>query len=246
MTALKTFHLVEAEPHPLVAEALSAELFERCRIDEPVPIHFLPMPRWGGQCAALEDTRDGEVWLADHLLAEQKNPGTMRDRLVGVYLHELAHRLTPGHSHNPAFSAMNALLLMRSGGDRHGRGRLADLDLYDLQDFDDVEHCSVGEALDWALAQAAELSKTDLSAEACAVGIMERFETWKEWKAGTELRAAEAEAQAEAARRKTESTINGLQSQVERLKQARWNWLSGGLVVGTLINLVFLFLLRGV
>lgn len=247
MTALKTFHLIEAnEPHPLVAEALSAELFERCRIDQPVPVHFLPMPRWGGMCPAIEDTRAGEVELADDLLDPQKSPRGMQDQILQVYLHEFAHRLTPGHRHDPAFFAMNAVLFLRADKDSYQRSHLQRMDLYDLQDFDHVDHCTMGEALDWALAQAAELSKTDLSAEACAVGIMERFKDWKEWKAGTEQRAADAEAQAEAARRQTEAAIEGLQSQVERLKQARWNWLSGGVVVGTLINLVFLFMLRGV
>lgn len=170
----------------------------------------------------------------------------MRDWLVHGYLHELAHRLTPGHWHDPAFSAMSALLLIRSGRNRHGRGRLDDLDLYDLQDFNYVDHCSMGEALDWALAQAMELSKTDLSAEACAVEIMHRFDCWKEWKAKTPEREAEALAKADAARQKTAATIRGLQESVERLQQARWEWLAAGIFAGMLLSLALLYLVKGV
>lgn len=243
---VRTFHLVEAEPHPLVAEALSADLFSRCRIDNPVPVHFLPMPRWGGMCPAVEDTRAGEVELAEDLLDDHKDPAGMRDSLVHVYLHEFAHRLAPGHSHNPAFVAVNALLLTRAGGDRFDRLRLHDIDLYALQDFDWVEHCTIGEALDWALDQADELAATDLTAEACAEEIVRRFEKWKAWKSDTPKREAEAAAKADAARRKTTAIIRGLQAHVERLKQARFQWLAVGIIAGMLINLVFLVLLKGV
>lgn len=247
MSALKTYQLVEAdEPHPLVAQALNAELFERCRIERPVPVHFLPMPRWGGQCPAMEDTRDGELHMADHLLDERIDPASMRDRLVRVYLHELAHRLTPGHWHDPAFVAVNALLFLRAGEDRYERPLLCWLDLYDLQDWNEVEHCSIGEALNWALDQAHEIAPTEQSAEACAATIMQRFAAWKEWKAGTEQRVAEAAAKADAARQKTAATIRGHQESVERLKQARWEWLAGGLIAGMLLSLVFFVLVKGV
>lgn len=245
MDALKTYHLVEVEPHPLVAEAINAELFQRCRIERPVPVHFLPMPRWGGMCAAIEDTREGEVELADHLLDERKDTTRMRDRLAHVYLHELAHRLTPGHWHDPAFVAVNALLLIRAGEDRHGRPRLWTVNLYDMQDFTEVEHCTRGEALDWALAQAEELAESEQSAENSASEIMRRFEAWKSWKAGTAQREAEAEAQAEAFRQKNVAVIRSLKAEAERLKQARWEWLVGGIAAGMLIFLVFLILAKG-
>lgn len=242
---MRTFHLVEAEPHPLVAEALSVELFERCRIEKPVPVHFLPLPRWGGMCSAIEDTRDGEVELADRLLDDRKDPGGMRDSLIHVYLHEFAHRLTPGHSHNPAFFAMNAVLFMRAGEDQHGRALMQEMRLYDLQDFDEVEHCAIGEALDWALAQAQELSPTEQSAEACAAEIIRRFEVWREWKAGTEQREAEAAEKADAARRNTAATIRGLREMVEQLSSERWRWLAAGVVGGSILDLILMWLLKG-
>lgn len=238
---MRTFHLVEAEPHPLVAEALSAELFQRCRIEDPVPVHFLPMPRWGGMCASIEDTRAGEVQLSDRLLDDHKDPGGMQDSLVHVYLHEFAHRLTPGHLHDPAFVAAHALLLVRAGDDRHGRPCLQDLSLYDLQDFDRVEHCTRGEALDWALDQAQELAAGELSAEACATEIMRRFDSWQEWKAGTNQR----EAKAEVARQSTAATIRGLRELVTQLSGQRWQWLAVGIVGGSMLNLVLMWLMKG-
>lgn len=245
MNALKTYHLVEAEPHPLVAQALNAELFERCRIERPVPVHFLPMPRWGGSCPEMEDTREGELRVADHLLDERKDPAGMQDRLVHVYLHELSHRLTPGHWHNPAFLSVNLLLFIRGGNDRFDRPLLWGIDLYDIQDWEDVEHSSIGEALNWAYKQADELAPSELSAEACAAEIMRRFDDWKAWKAKTPEREAEALAKADAARQKTAATIHGLQTQIERLRQARWEWLVGGIAAGMLIFLVFLILAKG-
>lgn len=230
---LKTFHLVETStPHPLVASALDAALFERCRIGRPAPVHFVPMPRWGGWCHPAEDTKDGEVHLADHLLDRQKNEGSMLDRLVQVYLHEHAHRLTPAHVHDPAFVAVDALLMIRAGDDRHGRPHLNSLDLYCLQDFDQVEFCSIGEALDWALTQANELAESDLSAEACAAEILQRFKAWKEWKARTPAREEEAEA----AKRRTAAAIRALQTRAKELSRSRWKWLGVGIGVGTFVH----------
>jgi len=228
---LRTFHLVEAgTPHPIVAASLNAALFERCRIERPAPVHFVPMPRWGGWCQPEEDTRAGEVQLSDHLLGEQKTESSMLDGLLQVYLHEFAHRLTPGHTHDPAFVAMNALLLIRAGEDQHGRPYLNSLSLYDAQDFDLVRFCTIGDALDWAIEQAKQLSETDLSAEACAGEIMQRFGAWQEWKAATERR--------EAARA---AAVRSLKNRVVALSQSRWKWLSGGVGIGTLIHFIPMF-----
>lgn len=228
---LRTFHLVEAEtPHPIVTAALDAALFERCRIERPVPVHFVPMPRWCGECPAIEDTMGGELRLADHLLDERKDPAGMRDGLVHVYLHEIAHRLMPGHNHDPAFLSMNALLLIRAGEDQHGRPYLNNLSLYDAQDFDLVRFCSIGEALDWSLAQAHELAESELTAEACAGEIMQRFEGWMDWKADTERR--------EAARA---AAVRSLKNRIVELSQSRWKWLVGGIGVGTFIHFIPMF-----
>lgn len=242
MTQLRTFHLVEAKPHPLVAQALNAELFAKCRIERPVPVHFLPMPRWGGRCPAMEDTRDGELHFADSLLNPEKNEQGMCEHLVLTYLHELAHRLTPGHWHDPAFLAVNLLLAIRAGNKRFDRPWLWNICLYDMQDWQDIEYSSVGEALDWSYKQADELSSVDLSAESCAAEIMRRFNDWKAWKSATPKRAAEEQL----IQQKNASLIQGLKEEVARLKQARWNWFSGGIVAGMLINLIFFVLAKGV
>lgn len=228
---LRTFHLVEsAEPAPLVAMALNAALFKRCRIERPAPVHFVPMPRWGGWCQPEEDTRDGEVQLSDQLLDDQKTESGMLDSLLQVYLHEIAHRLMPGHNHDPAFLSMNALLLIRAGEDQHGRPYLNNLSLYDAQDFDLVRFCSIGEALDWSLAHARELAESELTAEACAGEIMQRFEGWREWKAGTERREATRVV-----------AVRSLKNRVAELSQSRWKWLTGGIVIGTLIHFIPMF-----
>lgn len=243
MTQLRTFHLVEAdEPHPLVAKALNVELFKRCGIERPVPVHFLPMPRWGGACPDIEDTREGELCMADHLLEERKDPADMQDCLVRVYLHELSHRLTPGHCHDPAYLAVNLLLAIRAGNNRFDRPWLWNIRLYDMQDWQDIEYSSVGEALDWSYKQADELSSVDLSAESCAAEIMRRFNDWKAWKSATPKRAAEEQL----IQQKNASLIQGLKEEIARLKQARWNWFSGGIVAGMLINLIFFVLAKGV
>lgn len=117
--SFKIFHLVEAgEPHPLVARTLNDDLWEKCQIESPVPIHFVPMPRWSGWCHEYQNTKEGEVHLNEDLLSTEKNARVMEDRLVYVYLHELSHRLAPGHDHDAAFFAVSSLLLMRAGHSR--------------------------------------------------------------------------------------------------------------------------------
>lgn len=233
---IKTFHLVESEPHPLVAQALNAELWTRCRIENPVPVHFVPMPRWGGLCPDVRDTKEGEIKIADDLLSNSKREGGMADALMLTYLHELSHRLTPGQGHNTAFFAVNALLLLRAGSDHYDRPLLHDMELYDLQDWDDTPNCSVGEALDWALAVAGELMDADMSAEAAATEIIARYEKWKAWKTAEPERAAKAETKARASKQVTHERIKDL-------SDARYRWASaafiGGLLFTRFMNLVF-------
>ncbi|OZA27777.1 MAG: hypothetical protein B7X93_08470 [Hydrogenophilales bacterium 17-61-9] len=234
VAAPETYHLVKAEaPHPLVAAALDQALFERCGIERPVPIHFLPKPRWSGCCAALEDTREGELELGDHFLNPGLDENERLDRLTLVYLHEFAHRLTPGHWHTAAFFAVNALLLVRTGDEhrRPGHGYLLRLDLYDLGEWDDVSHCTRGEALDWALKHAQELAETKMSAEGAAVEILTRYEKWKAWKAAEPARVAKARAKREA-----DAQLIG------ELRSARWRWAAVGWLAGVVTILMPRFL----
>lgn len=223
--SVKTYHLVEVdEPHPLVARALNADLWTRCRIENPVPVHFVPMPRWGGVCPDVRDTLEGEIRIADDLLVD--NPSSKDvDKLVHVYLHEFSHRLAPGQNHNAAFFAVNALLLIRSGSDRCSRSRLEDMDLYDLQDWEDIPNCQIGEALDWALALARELADKDISAEVAAREIVARHEKWKAWKAGRPEREAKAKA-ARAAERAADVNL------IHELRGDRWRWAFAALFLG--------------
>lgn len=229
---LKTFHLVESEPHPLVAAALDQALFERCRIERPVPIHFLPKPRWSGCCAAFEDTREGELELGDHLLDSTRDENERLDRLTRVYLHELAHRLTE-HGHTAAFASVCALLFIRAGDEhrRPGHGHLLHLDLYDFGEWDEVPYCTLGEAIDWTLKQAQELAETGMSAEDAAVEILARYEKWKTWKVAEPTRVAKARIAREANAR-----------QILELRSARWRWAAVGWLLGIVVILMPRFL----
>jgi hypothetical protein len=221
---IETYHLVKAEaPHPLVAAALDQALLQRCGIERPVPIHFLPKPRWSGGCAALEDPREGELELGDHFLNPGLDENELLDRLALVYLHEFAHRLTPGHWHTAAFCAVNALLFIRAGDEhrRPGHGYLLRLDLYDLGEWDEVPHCTRGQAMDWALEQAQELAGTEMSAEVAAVEILTRYEKWKAWKTAEPARVAKARSAREA-----EAHL------IVELRGARWRWAAVGWLVG--------------
>ena len=233
---IKTFHLVESEPHPLVAQALNADLWTRCRIENPVPVHFIPLPRWGGTCPDIEDTKEGEIQLADSLLSNSKKEDWMANSLMLVYLHELSHRLTPGHDHDAAFFAVNTLLLLRAGCNNYGRPLLHGMDLYDLHEWEDTPNCRVGEALDWALTVAGELMDADMSAEAAATEILVRYEKWKAWKTAEPERAAKTEAKASASKR-------AMHEQIKDLSDARYRWafaaFIGGLLFTRFINLVF-------
>ncbi len=175
-------------------------------------------------CPDMQDTKEGEIQIADDLLSASKNEGGMADRLMLVYLHELSHRLTSGH-HNAAFFAVNTLLLLRAGSDRHDRPLLHDMELYDLQDWQDTPNCQIGEALDWALTTAGELANEDLSAEAAATKIIARYKKWKAWKTAEPERTAKAEAK------------------IKDLSDARYRWafaaFVGGLLFTRFMNLVF-------
>lgn len=233
---IKTFHLVESEPHPLVAQALNADLWTRCRIEHPVPVHFVPLPRWGGTCPDVLDTKEGEIQIADDLLSNSKREGGMGNNLMLTYLHELSHRLTPGHGHDAAFFAVNTLLLLRAGSDHHGRPLLHDMGLYDLHEWDDTPNCQIGVALDWALTIAGELKDEDISAETAATTILARYEKWKAWKTGRPEREAKAEAKASASKR-------AMHERIKDLSDARYRWafaaFVGGLLFTRFMNLVF-------
>ena len=231
---LKTFHLVESEPHPLVAAALDQALLERCRIERPVPIHFLPKPRLGGECAPIEDTREGELELSDQLLSIEKTEKGMANALVTVYLHEFSHRLTPGRDHDAAFFAVYALLFLRAGKNRYDNPFLHRLELYDLHEWHegkDSPFCKIGEALDWALDVAGELADTEMSAETAAVEILARYEKWKAWKTAEPARVAKARAVREADAQ-----------QILELRGARWRWAAIGWLAGIVTVLMPRFL----
>lgn len=226
--SVKTYRLVESEPHPLVSQTLNADLWERCRIENPVPVHFVPLPRWGGMCLDIKDTREGEIQIADDLLSNLKREDGRANSLMLVYLHELSHRLTPGHDHDAAFFAVNTLLLLRAGCNNYGRPLIHTMDLYDLHEWEDTPNCQIGEALDWALTIAAELADTELSAEAAAREVLERYTKWKGWKTRKPEREAKAKSVMEAERAAREAD----KSLIRELRADRWRWAFAALFMG--------------
>jgi len=226
--SVKTYQLVESEPHPLVAQALNADLWERCRIENPVPVHFVPLPRWGGTCLDIKDTKEGEIQIADDLLSNLKREEGRANSLMLVYLHEFSHRLTPGHDHDAAFFAVNTLLLLRAGCNNYGRPLIHTMDLYDLHEWEDTPNCQIGEALDWALTIAAELADTELSAEAAAREVLERYTKWKEWKTRKPEREAKAKSVMDAERAAREAD----KSLIRELRADRWRWAFAALFMG--------------
>lgn len=220
--SVKTYRLVEVdEPHPLVARALNADLWTRCRIENPVPVHFVPMPRWGGLCPDISDTVEGEIQLSESLLSPEKKERGMADGLTDVYLHELSHRLTPGHDHDAAFFAVNALLFLRAGKNSNDHPFLHGLSLYDLHEWHDVPNSQPGQALDWALNVASELAGQEISAEAAAVEILARYEKWKAWKTAEPARVA-----------KTQAARAAEVDLIHELRGDRWRWAFAALFMG--------------
>ena len=226
--SVKTFHLVESEPHPLVARALNTDLWTRCRIENPVPVHFIPIPRWGGLCPDIRDTQDGEIKISDYHLSNVKKEDLMEGRIMLTYLHEFSHGLPPSHDHEEAFFAVNALLLLRAGSDNYDRPLLHDMELYDLHEWDDTPNCQIGETLDWALTIAGELADTELSAEAAAREVLERYTKWKEWKTRKPEREAKAKSVMEAERAAREAD----KSLIRELRADRWRWAFAALFMG--------------
>ena len=175
----------------LLGPALVAIKLESAR-----PIEFRPTGWWGGW-AGGDRARNPD----DRISISSRAHIWSKTNFVDVYHHELTHALLarqslnekdeecPGlHEHDAAFFALNLLLLMRLDAANYVAGDTATdwancMGLYDLQDppscwADAPQHTWKPRAIAWAMAQAHELSSTDLSAEKSAKLIGKRYFQW--------------------------------------------------------------------
>ncbi|NVD75035.1 hypothetical protein HUX88_31640 [Duganella sp. BJB1802] len=206
MTA-RILHLVEQEGTPVTA-ALNAELWELIKLDtEPVPVLFREYQSdWTTGCCSPNDlTESGEIEVhkaLQHQTWERTLPMAKRD-LVAVYLHELAHRLTPDHGHDAVFATVDFALLIRAMPAHHILALKA-LKLYDFQDHIKSHEVSLADAAAFVMEHGPALADSDLPVSALAAEAEARFARFR-----AELAEVKAQPQREAA----------LLDQVEDLKR---------------------------
>ncbi|MEP7295749.1 MAG: hypothetical protein ABI702_06125 [Burkholderiales bacterium] len=161
-----------------------AARFER----PPPPLELRPAGQWAGWAAARDVAPDGRVSISNLVLFQSDR------RIRDVYLHEVAHSVlhgVPGAApgHDCVFFTLNAALRLRV--DSHQQradgadgtvSLLSDLSIYDLGDLPEElrsePDAGLGRCITWSLALAVKLASTELSAEAIAVEIVERYEEW--------------------------------------------------------------------
>lgn len=206
MTA-RILHLVEQEGTP-VTEALNAELWQLIKLDtEPVPVLFREYQSdWTTGCCYSNDlTESGEIEVhkaLQHQTWERTLPMAKRD-LVAVYLHELAHRLTPDHGHDAVFATVNLALLIRATPAHHILALKA-MKLYDFQDHIKSHEVSLADAAAFVMKHGDELAVSDVPVSGLAAEAEARFARYR-----AELAKVKAQPQREAA----------LLDQVEDLKR---------------------------
>lgn len=215
----------EPEPASLLTEALST--LDALRLEKPPAVLFRDAPddsKWAGYCLDEDWVGpNGEVVIASRystLTPPPPSKARVLDTLADIYMHETAHRLV-GTKHDPAFLAMELVLYVRAGLLRDSRPWWLRASLYDLQDWDDVEHCRVGEALDWAWRAADDLAAADMTAEAVAAEIKQRYSSWKAWKAGEPERRERARVLAA----DKEVERNNLIQSVDQARQDARRWM---------------------
>lgn len=179
MTVIALRQTTIETPVPIIEEVLTSDLFSRLKMQE-YPILFLNGKRessWSGFCRHPDHTESDEIVIDWNLIRLYSDKDIVQKRrFLALYLHECAHRLTPGRVHDAAFSAVCLVLYLRAG-EIHDQPLFHWLKLYDLHD--DTAPFPV--AFAWAWRQAEELSTTDFDADECAKIICSRHEKWQLW-----------------------------------------------------------------
>ncbi|MDR9848685.1 hypothetical protein [Herbaspirillum huttiense] len=172
--------LIDENPPSILTSTLTADLFEKLKMQQYPAILINPQRSvdWGGFCSYLECTEAGEVAISANLAERTDLSEEMHRRLIlGLYLHECAHRVCGAqHGHGEIFSAMVLILYIRAGS-LCGRPLYQSFTLYDIDEgHDDLR--GVPQAITWSINQADELAKSSLSAEECAASLVIRHAEW--------------------------------------------------------------------
>jgi hypothetical protein len=165
------------------------------RIASPPPLEIRPTGWFGGWCSDADHAPDGRISVSSKIVF------WTRESIISLYLHESAHRLLESQNvqhHGPQFFCLNAVLLLRSA-QSFDADPLFKLDLYDCQDrcirLEKVAEWRTLQ-IEWALAEAAKLAATDLTAEACAAEVCKRWTAHIDRLRAEELSAIKKEANA--------------------------------------------------
>lgn len=148
-----------------------------CRFRWTPPIELRPTGAYRGWCAPLDMAPDGRVDLSGRARFWSR-----RD-LIATYLHESAHRLLPGHEHDPAFACLNMtwLLCTDAAGLTENAATVC-TNLYNSSDLPvelaDEPAQGLGRSIASSVLTAHELAQTELDAEDLAAEIVCRFDQW--------------------------------------------------------------------
>lgn len=204
-SSVQALRLQKVDPPPLLAEALTDDLFNRVRLT-PVPVHVINAPNVGdtvrpfiGVCFEREYAEHGEITLCTELLtviSDRLKPRQIVD-IQSVYLHECAHRLLPDHGHNGAFLALVMIMYLRAGNFMIQR-----VDIYDASEEPDFAEC-----WSWAWSLAQNIYKSDSSIEKIADLIKLEYSAWQARERFDPAKHAAKAARAERIRRDRENEI---------------------------------------
>lgn len=180
MTA-RLLEVAEATGTP-VTVALNAELWELLKLDrDPPAVLFRSFQGdWGGLCAPEEMTESGEVEINTDYRGQTRTVSLQQAQndLVGLYVHELAHRLTPGHSHDAVFATVNLAMLVRANPAHKGIA-FRRLSLYDFQDhFLETVAGEVADAAFFVMRNGVELGESDLPISGVVAEASSRWSTY--------------------------------------------------------------------
>lgn len=168
-------------------QRLLAPVVLACRITTPPPIELRPMPGWGGFCSTgIVACHDRRVMVSNQAEFWSKQS------LTCVYIHETTHRLLNDfdgdiQTHGCIFFALQLLLLHRLDASKSeiscNGGWSNCVNLYDLQEapdcLADLPRAEwLARCLTFSMAIAAELASTEMSAEALAAEIVNRYGKW--------------------------------------------------------------------
>jgi hypothetical protein len=226
MTNVRVLRQVEISAPQAFAEAVTPALFTRLRLTAIPALFIRPQQdnrsfRWMGFCASEEFTESGEITL-DARCVETAEWEPRADLIQGLYLHEAAHRLMPGHRHNAAFGALVLLLYLRTGVTNHIEMWQRST-LYDFRD----EAENLPRAFAWAWRMAHELAATGETAEQCAKVISEQYATWRV-RLADELAQRQVKRDAEIVERKA------LEDRIKSMRENLWLWALAGFIVGVI------------